>query len=76
MTLFFDELPEAEREEVVRKYWTTWLAAMGWGAKNEAALADFIKECETFVGEWMGEGGGCHDGIGDEEDLAEEDDDA
>ena len=67
MPLFFEELPKAEHDELVRKYWTTWLAAMGWGAKNEAAFAAFVSKCERLVGELIVSDGDTHDGIGDED---------
>lgn len=73
--LKFEEMSGKEHSQLVRDYWTQWLASFNFSVDHEIHLLEMIRRMEQIVGESLINmiQNGEFEGVGNEEDYTEND---
>jgi hypothetical protein len=71
--LKFTEMNAKEHTQLVRDYWTQWLASFNYCVDHEIHVLEMIRRMEEFVGETLIDmiQNGEFNGVGTEEDMVE-----
>ena len=73
--LKFEEMSSKDHAQLVRDYWTQWLASFNFSVDHEIHLLEMIRRMEQIVGENLISmiQNGEFEGVGTEEDYMEND---
>lgn len=71
--LKFEEMSSKDHAQLVRDYWTQWLASFNFSVDHEIHLLEMIRRMEQIVGESLINmiQNGEFEGVGTEEDYTE-----